>query len=394
MRLLFGMLSSKVPAMPLPLPFAGVRILSLAEQLPGPLATMLLADLGADVILVERPAGGDPSRRFVGLFAALNRNKRSVAIDLKTEAGRAQFLSLVDTADVVLEGFRPGVMARLGLDAAVLRARKPSLVCLSISSFGQTGPSAQLAGHDLSIQAALGMIEVPVGQEASAAMPVLPLADIASGMYAAFGIVTGLFARSRTEQGSQIDVSMSDSLLSWMSIFLVPPALGLPIRPLPPNDPGYGLFGTADGRQLTLSIAGEDRMWASLCRLLELGDGLASLDEAERCRRRDEIVPVLRAAIGRCTHDALCTALADARIAFAPVRRQDEVLRDPHTDARRMAVAVDGSGGAGPYVRQPLIVDGQIGSFTRDVPALGQHNAELLGSASQVAPTVAPANRA
>ena len=378
--------------MPIPLPFAGVRILSLAEQLPGPLATMLLADLGADVILVERPAGGDPSRRFAGLFAALNRNKRSVAIDLKTEAGRVQFLSLVDTADVVLEGFRPGVMARLGLDAAVLRARKPSLVCLSISSFGQTGPSSQVAGHDLSIQSALGMIDVPAGQEASAVMPVLPLADIASGMYAAFGIVTGLFARCRTQQGSQIDVSMSDSLLSWMSIFLVPPALGLPIRPLPPNDPGYGLFGTADGRQITLSIAGEDRMWASLCQLLELGDSLASLDEAERCRRRGEIVPVLRAAIGRSTHDALCTALSDARIAFGPVRRQDEVLRDPHTDARRMAVAVDGSGGAGPYVRQPLIIDGQIGSYTRDAPSLGQHNAELLGSAVNAAPTAAPVN--
>ena len=372
--------------MPHPLPFVGVRILSLAEQLPGPLATMLLADLGADVILVERPAGGDPSRRFPGLFASLNRNKRSVAIDLKTDAGRAQFLALVDTADVELEGFRPGVMARLGLDAPTLRARKPSLVCLSISSFGQTGPSAQVAGHDLSIQSALGMIDVPTGQEADAAMPVLPLADIAAGMYAAFGIVTGLFARCRTQQGSEIDVAMSDSLLSWMSIFLVPPALGLPIRPLPPNDPGYGLFGTADGRQITLSIAGEDRMWASLCHLLGLGDRLATLDEAERCTRRDEVVPLLREAIERREHDALCAALTDARIAFGPVRRQDEVLRDPHTAARRMAVTIDGSGAAGPYVRQPLIIDGRIGSFTRAAPSLGQHNAELLGSAAIIAP--------
>ena len=127
------------------LPFAGIRILSLAEQLPGPLATMLLADLGADVILVERPNGGDPSRRFPGLFAALNRNKRAVVIDLKSEAGRARFLDLVDTSDAVLEGYRPGVMKRLGLDATALRARKPSLVCLSISSFGQVNASASLA---------------------------------------------------------------------------------------------------------------------------------------------------------------------------------------------------------------------------------------------------------
>ncbi|HET9977682.1 MAG TPA: CaiB/BaiF CoA-transferase family protein [Burkholderiaceae bacterium] len=367
------------------LPFSGVRILSLAEQLPGPLATMLLADLGADVILVERPEGGDPSRRFPGLFAALNRNKRSVTIDLKSEAGRAQFLSLVDTADVVLEGFRPGVMARLGLDAPVLRARKPSLVCLSISSFGQTGPNAHMAGHDLSIQSALGMIDVAQGEEAGAALPVLPLADIASGMYAAFGIVTGLFARCRTEQGCDIDVSMSDALLSWLSIFLVPPALGLPIRPLPPDDPGYGLFGTADGGQIALSIAGEDRMWTHLCELLGLDPALAKLDEAERCARRDEIVPLLRAAIARCEHDALCQALTAARIAYGPVRRHAQVLRDPHTVARRMAVAVDGSGAAGPYVRQPLIIDGRIGSFTRPAPSLGQHNAELRDDAALAA---------
>lgn len=365
--------------MPQELPFAGVRILSLAEQLPGPLATMLLADLGADVILVERPNGGDPSRRFPGLFAALNRNKRSVSIDLKTEDGRARFLELVDTADAVVEGFRPGVMKRLGIDAEALHARKPSLVCLSISSFGQSGPYAQLAGHDLSIQSALGMIDVPVGHEAGATLPMLPLADIASGMYAAFGIATALFARGQSGRGSQIDVSMSDSLLSWMAIFLVPPALGLPVRVLPPDDAGYGLFGTADGQQVTLSIAGEDHMWARLCKLLNLGHDLSQLDESQRCARRDEIVPTLRKAIGRWEYESLGAALTDARIAFGPVRRQDEVLRDPHVLARRMGVAMDGSGAAGPYVRQPLIIDGSIGSYARPVPGLGEHNAELLG---------------
>ena len=122
------------------LPLAGVRVLSLAEQYPGPYATMLLADLGADVILVERPDGGDPSRRFAGLFAAFNRNKRSVALDLKSASGLEQFLGLVDTADVVLEGFRAGVMDRLKIGAAALRARRPSLVFVSISSFGQNVP--------------------------------------------------------------------------------------------------------------------------------------------------------------------------------------------------------------------------------------------------------------
>lgn len=202
------------------LPLAGVRILSLAEQYPGPYATMLLADLGADVILVERPGSGDPSRRFPGLFASFNRNKRSVVLDLKSESGKAEFLQLVDTADVVMEGFRPGVMARLQFGAEALRARKPSLVFVSISSFGQNGPQVGVAGHDLSIQAAAGMIDVPHGQEASLSLPVLPLADISSAMFAALGVVTALFARSRSGRGSEIDVSMLDSLVSWMTPFL------------------------------------------------------------------------------------------------------------------------------------------------------------------------------
>ena len=190
------------------LPLSGIRILSLAEQYPGPYATMLLADLGADVIMVERPGGGDPSRRFAGLFASFNRNKRSVVLDLKSADGRDEFLRLVDTADVVMEGFRPGVMSRLKIGADELRARKPSLIFVSISSFGQTGPQAGVAGHDLSIQAAAGMIDVPLGQEAGLALPVLPLADISSAMFAAMGVVTALFARSKSEQGATIDVSM------------------------------------------------------------------------------------------------------------------------------------------------------------------------------------------
>jgi len=195
-------------------PLAGIRIISMAEQFPGPYATMLLADLGADVILVERPNGGDPSRRFAGLFASLNRNKRSVVLDLKNTSDKERFLQLVDTADVVMEGFRPGVMKRLGLDAEVLRHRKPSLIFTSISSFGQNGPLAGVAGHDLSIQGVAGMIKVPLGQESRDDVPSLPMADIASGMFAALSIVTALFSRTQDKEGCTLDVSMLDSLVS------------------------------------------------------------------------------------------------------------------------------------------------------------------------------------
>jgi crotonobetainyl-CoA:carnitine CoA-transferase CaiB-like acyl-CoA transferase len=365
------------------LPLAGLRVLSLAEQYPGPYATMILADLGADVILVERPGQGDPSRRFTGLFSTLNRNKRSVALDLKSDEGREAFLRLVDTADAVIEGFRPGVMARLKLDADTLRQRKPGLVFTSISSFGQTGPNANVAGHDLSIQAAAGMVNVAPGQEASAAMPVLPLADISSALFAALGIVTALLARTRTGRGASVDVSMHDCLVSWMAPFLAPPLNGLPVRPLPPPEPGYGVFATAEGRQITLSIAGEDVMWNELCELLHLPQ-FAGLNEAQRVARCAEIQPHVRSALAQRPHNSLCQQLEVRRIAFGPVLAAEEVLSHPHMLARRMATTVPGNKAgqaAQVFVRQPLVFDGHVGAVLRQAPALGEHNAELLGVA-------------
>lgn len=361
------------------LPLSGVRILSLAEQYPGPYATMLLADLGADVIMVERPGGGDPSRRFAGLFASFNRNKRSVVLDLKCDSGKEEFLRLVDTADVVMEGFRPGVMARLKIGAEDLRARKPGLIFVSISSFGQNGPQAGVAGHDLSIQAAAGMIDVPVGQEAGLALPVLPLADISSAMFAALGVVTALFARTRSGQGTVIDVSMLDSLVSWMTPFLVPPMNNLPTRTLPPQDPGYGLFATADGRQITLSIAGEDAMWSALCKLLGLTQ-FAALTELERSARAKEIGLPLRAAVALWPYERLYQSLEELGIAFGPVRLLHQVVTDPQMVARRMIVDVDGPQGVQKFVRQPLVLGVQTGVIRSQAPSLGQHTAEVLGA--------------
>ncbi|KAF3996476.1 CaiB/BaiF CoA transferase family protein [Glaciimonas immobilis] len=363
------------------LPLVGIRILSLAEQYPGPFATMLLADLGADVILVERPDGGDPSRRFAGLFTSLNRNKRSVALDLKSEAGRAQFLELVDSADVVIEGYRPGVMARLKLDADLLRARKPGLIYMSISSFGQTGPMAAVAGHDLSIQASAGMIKVPLGQEANANLPVLPLADISSAMFAALGVVTALFGRTRSGHGSQIDVSMFDSLVCWMTPFLVPAMNALEVRPLPPEDPGYGLFATADGRQITLSIAGEDHMWRALCDLLGLKQ-YSALTEQQRNHRAREIDPYLRAAIASCHFDWLCQHLETERIAFGPVCDVDQVVEDAQVKARNMVVEFDGKSKRERFIRQPLIFDGNIGTIRHSAPDLGEHGPAIFEALS------------
>ena len=383
-----------------PLPLSGIRILSLAEQYPGPYATSLLADLGADVILIERPGSGDPSRRHGGHFESLNRNKRSVAIDLKSAAGKAAFLALVDSADAVMEGFRPGVMTRLGLDAAQLRVRKPQLIYVSVSSFGQSGPLAAVAGHDLSVQGVAGLINVAPGQEAVTPLPWLPLADVASGMFAAMAVLTGLVTRQRFGGGSNTDISMLDSLVSWMVPFIVPAINHMRAAPLPPKDPGYGVFATADGRQITLSIAGEDHMWRALCGLLEIND-LAALTETERVARATEVSPRLRAAIARHPADWLARELEALQIAFGPVLSLNQVpsgaqvahrgmfvsVPRPADDATSHAAAVTAESAASGYavprdairhVLQPMMIEGMPTPLHRNAPGLGEHTAEIL----------------
>lgn len=383
-----------------PLPLSGIRILSLAEQYPGPYATSLLADLGADVILIERPGSGDPSRRHAGHFESLNRNKRSVVIDLKSEAGRAAFFALVDSADALMEGFRPGVMTRLGFDAAQLRARKPSLIYVSVSSFGQSGPLVAVAGHDLSVQGVAGLINVPPGQEAQAALPWLPLADVASAMFAAMSVLTGLVTRERFGEGSNTDISMLDSLVSWMAPFIVPAINNMRPAPLPPKDPGYGVFATADGRQITLSIAGEDHMWRALCTLLDIND-LASLTEAQRIAQAPAVGPRLRAAVARHPADWLARELEALQVAFGPVLSLGDVPKgaqvahrglvvsvpraadDTTSHAAAMSTADTTSGYTVPrdalaHVLQPMAIEGMPTPIHRNAPGLGEHTEEIL----------------
>lgn len=360
------------------LPLEGLRVLSLAHLYPGPFATMLLADLGADVVIVEGPAAPDRSRRYPGHFEALNRNKRAVSIDLKDAAGKEAFLGLVETADAVLEGFRPGVMDRLGLGPEQLRARNPNVVCVSLSGYGHNGPMATQAAHDLSLQGAVGMLDVPQNQEADYALPPLVLADIAAANAAALGIVVAWLQRERTGHAATVDVSMLDCLVAWRAPALVPAMNDLKPAGLPPSDPGYGIFASADGTQFTLSIAGEDHHWRSLCALLDLAQH-APLAERERIARRREVQADLRAAMLARTAAWLVDQLTAARLPFDTVRTLSDVPHDPQVIARRMIVehrSEDGSSMR--YVRQPLLFDGQVTGVSRRAPAIGEHNEELL----------------
>ncbi|MGD9713430.1 MAG: CaiB/BaiF CoA transferase family protein [Thermomicrobiales bacterium] len=354
-------------------PLKGVRILSLAEQYPGPLASMVLADLGADVILVERPNGGDPSRRFTGHFEALNRNKRSIVLDLKSVIGRKVFRSLIATADVLMEGFRPGVMARLGLDADALRREFPALIYTSISSFGHSGPLSPRGGHDLSMQGLAGF----VSQGESPTPAAIPLADIASAMYAAIGITTALYARRSSGSGATIDVSMLDCLVAWRSTALVSSMNSLVPAPYPPDDPGYGVFRVGDaGELVTLSISGEDHQWRELCLALGL-DTIAGLTTVEREQQAPALRLLLEKAFrGRKLVD-IESKLAASGVGIGRVNDSKSVVADPQIRARGIIVEVENSPGLR-VVKQPIQFDGSSGVVRIRAPQLGEHTREIM----------------
>jgi len=296
-----------MPARPLLLE---VSVLDLSIWRPGPYATALLGALGADVVKVE-PPGGDPMRHYAGLFGSVNAGKRSMVLDLKDPADRDRALALASQADVVVEGFRPGVVQRLGLDEPSVREVNPGVVYCSISGYGQAGPLARLPGHDLNYQAWAGALAPEGGP---AAMPPLPVADLAAGMTAAFGICAALLGRGPRDggrPGAYLDIAMTDIMATWTG---AAPATSQPGQAVP----GYGLFATADGSQVALGVLNEQHFWSGLCRGIGLEE-VASLSFEERSRRGTELNGVVAGAVAGRQRDELVRTLLDAGVPVAPV---------------------------------------------------------------------------
>ncbi|AQT82355.1 hypothetical protein B1R94_28610 [Mycolicibacterium litorale] len=361
-------------------PLAGIRVISLAEQFPGPFATLLLGDLGADVIQIERPRGGDPSRAFPGLYQALNRGKCSVALDLKDPEALAACRTLIGTADVVLEGFRPGVLNRLGLGHDQLVQDNPALVYVSVSGFGQHGPLRDLPAHDLTFQALAGLLDT-----AEPRVPHLALADLFGGMFTAFAAVTGALAARSSGRGGYYDVAMLDTLLTVAATKLVPHANALPADTLG-LDPGYGLFATADGTWVSLSIAFEDHFWAALCTALDMPD-VHDLTSAQRIARREALHAAIAERFADQPADHWDAVLAGAGIPYGRLNTAEDLLADPHVALRQMFQSIPTPDGEQTFIRQPLLVDGVAHGPRRGVPRLGEHTAELL-TAAGIAPAV------
>jgi crotonobetainyl-CoA:carnitine CoA-transferase CaiB-like acyl-CoA transferase len=328
------------------MPLIGVRVLDLSRLLPGPFATMILAGLGADVVKVEDLDGGDYMRWMPPLaddvsvmFTALNRDKRSLRLDLRSPRGHDLFLDLAERADVVLESFRPGVMDRLGLGVDTLQARNPRLVVCSISGYGQDGPDRLRAGHDVNYLARAGVLSTTGTTDGQPVIPGVQIGDLGGGALGAVAaILAALRLRDRTGEGSHCDVSMVDGLLSWMGPHISAARAGVPAGAgamlLNGAHPCYRLYRCADGWMSVGAL--ESKFWSRLCELLGLDElreaGFAAGEEAER------VAAQVEAVLLTATRAQWRERLAGEDVCCEPVLGVEEVAADPQVAHRAAEV--------------------------------------------------------
>ena len=322
---------------------SGIRVIDLSMFLPGPMLTVMMADQGADVIKVE-PAAGDPARTQGPFedghsiwFANLNRGKASVVLDLKSEAGKAALADLIRGADVFVEGFRPGVMARLGFGWDDVRALNPRIVYCSISAFGQTGALAHHPAHDLAVQALAGFLSVNDGPDGTPAVPGVPAADVAAGLTGLAAVLMALIGREKTGQGDYIDIAMFDSLLPWGAHIAGSALAGGP-SPRSDNQRSlggaafYNVYDTADGRHVVLG--GREIKFATAL-LTALGrPDLIALAEAEAGEAQAPLIAFLRETFRTRSRDEWDAYMADLDVAYAPVLDFAEAFAQPHIAER------------------------------------------------------------
>ena len=354
----------------------GITVVDLSLFLPGPMLTVMMADQGAEVIKVEPPAG-DPARAMPPYgadghslwFTQVNRGKRSVALDLKTAAGRDRLFDLVDTADVFVEGFRPGVMARLGLDLTDLRARNPRLVTCSISAFGQDGAMAHHPAHDLVVQALTGFLAVNDGDDGRPVVPGVPSADMAAALTGLSGVLMALLARERSGGGDHIDCAMFDALLPW-SAHLAGDALAGDAAPISAQQRSLGgaafyrTYRCADGKYVALG-GREEKFAAAMLSALDRPDLI------EIARRpaglQAPLITFLDALFATRPRDAWVAWFEGRDIAFAPVLDFAEAFQSDHVRERGSIVTSDGVPQFAPAIR----LASHAGWTPSPAPALG-----------------------
>lgn len=384
-------------------PLAGIRVLDLSRVLAGPWAGQLLADLGADVVKVEKPGAGDDTRSWgppylkdqagqptaeASYFLCANRNKRSVAIDIATPEGQAQVQALAAKADVVLENFKVGGLKRYGLDHASLCAAHPRLVYCSITGFGQTGPYAPRAGYDFLIQGMGGLMSVTgraEDEEGAGPQKVgVALVDILTGLYATIAVQAALAEREKSGLGQHIDLALLDvqvaCLANQASNYLSGGLLPRRMGNAHPNIVPYQDFPTADGDIIV--AVGNDEQFARLCAATGHAEWSADprfATNAHRVANRAVLVPLLRQATVMRTSAEWIAALEKAGVPCGPINRIDEVFADPQVIARGLRMTMPHpTAGEVPLVANPIRLSGSPVSYQRPPPLLGQHTDEVL----------------
>lgn len=375
-------------------PLAGLRVLELAAIGPGPFCGMLLGDLGAEVIKLEEPEHGDDSRAFgppfsggeSAYFLSVNRNKRSIAVDLRTSEGIAVARRLALSSDVLLDNFRPGTMARLGLDHQTLRAEHPGLVSCSITGFGRTGPDADRPGYDLIIQGESGLMDI-TGEAGGPPTKVgTSIADLVTGQFACQGIMAALLERARTGRGRHVEVAMLDCMAAlltfnagiWFTTGRSPTRRGNAHATIAP----YETFATADG-WLNVGVA-NDKFWRLFCDVIErpdLADDPRYRTAIDRVRSRDTLVPTIAGILATRPRSHWIPALARAGVPYGDIRSVAEVCTSEQLTTRGMVIEMPHpTAGVVRNIDSPLRFDDRNDDAHTPPPLLGQHTHEVLST--------------
>ncbi len=372
-------------------PLNGIKVLDLTRVLAGPYATMLLGDLGAEVIKIEQPGTGDESRNFGPFkngfslyFMSVNRGKRSVTLNLKTERGRAIFKRLLDQTDILVENFRPGTMEKLGLDYDTLKSEYPSLIYAACSGFGQTGPYAQQGAYDMIIQGMGGIISITGEPDGPPVRVGTSISDITAALFTTIGILSALHHRNQTGRGQFVDVAMLDSLVAVLENAVVRYfATGEAPKPLGARHPAitpFEAFASADGH--VIIALGNDTLWAKFCE--HVGRQALISDKrfrtnADRTENHDQLFPILSEIMSQRTTDDWIDALGNIGVPCGPINAMDKVVTHPQVEAREMITRVAHQiTGEVEVPGIPIKLSETPGSVDAPAPSLGEHTIEVL----------------
>ena len=381
-------------------PLAGLRVLELARILAGPWAGQILADLGADVIKVERKGSGDDTRGWgppfveategghldAAYFHATNRGKRSIEIDFENEDGRRIVKKLAARSDVLVENFKVGGLAKFGLDHASLSNENPRLIYCSVTGFGQSGPYATRPGYDLMAQGIGGIMDLTGAPDGEPQRAGVPVADIFTGIYSVVGILAALIERERTGRGCLVDTALVDSQVGVLANqalnYLISGKVPRRIGNAHPNIVPYQVFPVADGH--IIIATGNDSQFGKLCALLgesKIAEEPRYRSNSDRLANREELIARLSALTLRWRRDDLLAKLEELGVPAGPINTLEQVFADPQVIHRGMRIdrpSAAAKGGTIPGVRTPIIIGGQPMAAERPSPRLGEHTAEVL----------------